>query len=102
LPHEFEGLKREAITAASDAYDARTFKITLGMLSEGKKSTEVALSKATASARELMRVCGMLNDPRSTGVGLWLLTLAALLSDWYAEALDYSQQALAVTVTTLD
>ena len=49
-----------------------------------------------------MQVGRMLNDPRSTGLALALLTWIALLSDSYAEALEYSEQSLAVAVTPLD
>ena len=53
------------------------------------------------SAHELMQVGRLLNDPRSTGLGLGLLTWIALVSDSYAEALEYSEQSLAVAVTPL-
>ena len=55
-----------------------------------------------SAARELMQVGRLLNDPRSTGLGLALLTWIALVSDSYAEALEYSEQSLAVAVTPFD
>ena len=58
--------------------------------------------EASATARELMQIGRISHDPRSMGVALWLLTWAAVFSDSYAEALEYSQQALAVAVTPLD
>ena len=50
----------------------------------------------------LCKLVGRLNDPRSTGLGLNLLTWIALTSDSYAEALEYSEQTLAAAVTPLD
>ena len=60
------------------------------------------MSEARASARELMQIGRQLNDPRSTGLGLGLSALIALTSDSYAEAVDYSEQALSVGVTPWD
>jgi hypothetical protein len=60
------------------------------------------MNDAREAARELMQVGRLLNDPRSTGEGLNVLTWIALGSDSYAEALEYSEQCLAVAVTPLD
>jgi hypothetical protein len=49
-----------------------------------------------------MQIGRMLNDPRSTGLGLSILTWIALLSDSPTEALEYSEQSLAVAVTPQD
>jgi tetratricopeptide (TPR) repeat protein len=49
-----------------------------------------------------MRVGRLREDPRSIGLGLWLLAAIAVLSDSYAEALGYSEHALAVAVTPYD
>src|SRR4029077_4746655 len=49
-----------------------------------------------------MQVGRLLNDPRSTGFGLLLLSIIALWSESYAEALEYSEQSLAVAVTPQD
>jgi hypothetical protein len=57
---------------------------------------------ARESARELIEVGQALNDPRSTGQGLNLLTWIALVSDSYAEALEYSEQSLTVAIAPLD
>ena len=99
--HEFEILKREAIKAASDTTDAyiqnwTRFVIGWEELHRGR------MNEARDAARELMQVGRRLNDPRSTGLGLNLLTWIALMSDSYAEALEYSEQSLAVAVTPLD
>jgi len=99
--HEFEILKREAIKATSDTADAylqswTRFAIGWEEMHRGRTT------EARASARELMQVGGLLNDPRSTGFGLWLLSWIALTSDSYAESLEYSEQSLAVAVTPFD
>jgi hypothetical protein len=60
------------------------------------------MNDARASARELMQVGQQLNDPRSTGFGLALLTWIAVTSGSYAEALAYAEQSLAVAVTPID
>jgi hypothetical protein len=60
------------------------------------------MNHARDAARELMQVGRLLNDPRSTGYGLWLLSLIALFSESYAEALEYSEQSLVVAVTPAD
>ena len=57
---------------------------------------------ARASARELIQVGSLLDDPRSTGLGVALLAWIALMSDSYAEALEYSERSLAVAVTPWD
>jgi hypothetical protein len=98
---EFEILKREAVKAASETADAHIqnwtrFVIGWDELHRGR------IKDARASAQELMQVGRMLGDPRSTGLGLALLTWIALVSDSYAEARDYSEQSLAVAVTPLD
>jgi tetratricopeptide (TPR) repeat protein len=49
-----------------------------------------------------MQVGRLLSDPRSTGLGLLLLSWIELVADSYAEALEYSEQALAVAVTPFD
>ena len=60
------------------------------------------MNDARDAARELMQVGRLLNDPRSTEAGLWLLSIIALISESYAEALEYSEQSLAVAVTPVD
>jgi hypothetical protein len=60
------------------------------------------MNDARDAARELMQVGRLLNDPRSTGFGLRLLSLIALMSDSYVEAIEYSEQSLAVAVTPVD
>jgi hypothetical protein len=60
------------------------------------------LYEARDAANELMDVGRKLHDPRSTGLGLWLLAAIAVASESYSEALEYSEQALAVAVTPND
>ena len=99
--NEFEALNKEAIKAASDTTDAYIqnvirWNIGWGQIHRGR------MTQAREQARELMRLGRLLNDPRSTGLGLGLLTWIAAASDAYADALEYSEQALAVAVTPLD
>jgi len=49
-----------------------------------------------------MQIGRLVGDPRSTGIGLWLLAAIAISFDSYAEALDCSEQALAAAVTPYD
>ena len=99
--YEFEVLKKEAIKAATDTADAyiqnwTRFVIGWEELHRGR------MTLAQELARELMRVGQLLNDPRSTGLGFYLLTVIYIVSDSYSEALKHSEQSLAVAVTPLD
>ena len=101
LLHEFETLKREAIKAASDTADAHIqnwsrFVIGFEEIHRGR------MTAARDTAREVMQVGRLLGDPRSTGLGLALLAWIAQISDSYVEALEYSEQSLAVAVTRSD
>jgi hypothetical protein len=60
------------------------------------------MNDARDAASKLMQCGRLLNDPRSTSIGLWLLSLIALISESYAEALEYSEQSLAIAVTPAD
>jgi tetratricopeptide (TPR) repeat protein len=60
------------------------------------------MNDARDAARELMQVGRRLNDPRSTGYSLLLLSIIAIISESFAEALEYSEQSLAVAVTPVD
>jgi tetratricopeptide (TPR) repeat protein len=98
---KFEILKGEAIKAASETADAHIqnwtrFVVGWEEFHRGRQN------EARDVARELMRVGRTLSDPRSTGLGLALLTWIALVADSYAEALEYSEQSLAVAVTAFD
>lgn len=99
--HEFEILKRDAIIAASETADPHIqnwarFAIGWEEFHRGR------MNDARDIARELMEAGRLLDDPRSTGLGLMLLAWIALLSDSYAEGLEYSEQSLAVAVTPAD
>ena len=98
---EFEILKREAMKAASDTGDSYIQNWTRWVIG-WERVHRGHINDARDSAHELMQVGRRLNDPRSTGLGLALLTWIALMSDSYAEALEYSEQSLAVAVTPLD
>jgi hypothetical protein len=99
--NEFEALKKEAIKAASDTADAHIQNWTRFVIG-WEEFHRGRTTNARDSARELMQVGRLLNDPRSTGLGLALLTWIALVFDSFAEALEYSEQSLAVAVTTFD
>ena len=99
--HELDILKREAISAASDTADAYIQGWTRYVIG-WEEIHRGRMNDARDAARELMQVGRLLNDPRSTGQGLALLTWIALTSDSYAEALEYSEQSLAVAVTPFD
>jgi hypothetical protein len=60
------------------------------------------MNDARVWAHELIQVGQALNDPRYTGNGLWFLSYIALLSDSYAEALEYSEQSIAVALSPVD
>jgi hypothetical protein len=99
--NEFEVLKRETIKAASDTADSyiqnwTRFAIGWEEFHRGR------MIEARNIARELMQVGRMLNDPRSTGLGLALMTWIALVADSYTEALEYSEQSLTVAITPFD
>ena len=88
--HEFEMLKRNAIQAASDTADAYIQNWTRWVIG-WEEMHRGRMNDARDSARELLEVGRLLNDPRSTGFGLNLLSLIAMLSDSYAEALEYQR-----------
>ena len=99
--NEFLALSQEAIQAAShtaDSYIQNLTRFVIGWewIHRGR------MIEAGVSARELMKIGQDFGDPRSTGFGLALLTWIALISDSFAEALEYSEQALAVAVTPFD
>jgi hypothetical protein len=101
LLHEFETLKREMIKAASDTADAyiqNWSRLVIGW----EEFHRGRMTAARDTAHELMQVGRLLGDPRSTGLGLSLLAWIAQISDSYVEALEYSEQSLAVAVTRSD
>ncbi len=100
-PDGFEMLKRDAIQAASETADAYIQNWTWWVIGWGEIERG-RINEARESARKLLDVGRLLNDPRSTGFGLNLLGFVALFSDSYAEVLDYSEQSLSVAVTPWD
>src|SRR5262249_44408212 len=78
-----------------------TFKTGSGQLSDGKISRG-RITYARDLANEVMQVGQLLGDPRSTGLGLWLLAAVAILSESYTEALACSEKALGTVVTPYD
>jgi class 3 adenylate cyclase/tetratricopeptide (TPR) repeat protein len=98
---DFEALKREAIKAASDTTDTNIQNVARWVVG-WEELHRGRMREARDAARELMQVGQMLNDPRSTGFGLWTLAFIALTSDSYTEALEYSEQSLALAITPID
>jgi class 3 adenylate cyclase/tetratricopeptide (TPR) repeat protein len=98
---EFEAIKKQAITAASDTTDAY-LKMWIRWIIGWEEISRGRIDKARDLARELMQIGRLVEDPRSIGLGLWLLGSIAIVSDSYAEALECSEQAFAVVVTEYD
>jgi class 3 adenylate cyclase len=99
--HDFELLRRRAIEASADTQDQ--FVQNQHWLAIGAEELfRGRMGQARDSALKLLEVGRLLNDPRSTGMGLWGLSYIALLSDSYADALEYSEQSLAVAITPAD
>jgi class 3 adenylate cyclase/tetratricopeptide (TPR) repeat protein len=99
--NEFEILKRKATAAASEVTEAGIQTLVRYVIG-WEEMLRGRMNAARASVHDLMQVGQVLNDPRCTGLGLWLLSFIALLSDSYAEALAYSEQCLAVALTEQD
>jgi tetratricopeptide (TPR) repeat protein len=95
--HEFELFKREALTLFS--IDDVFFQTGVRWLIGLQELLRGRFNEARKSARELMQVGQSLNDPRSTGQGLTLLSWIAVGSGSYAEALEYGEQSLSVAIT---
>lgn len=98
---EFEMLKRNAIQAASNTADAYIQNWTWWVIGWGEVHRG-RINYARDSAHRLLEVGRLLNDPRSAGFGLNLLSWIAILSDSYAESLEYAEQSLSVAVTPWD
>jgi hypothetical protein len=99
--HEFEMLKKETMKAVSDTTDAyiqNWSRLLIGW----QEIIRGRVNEARDAARELIRHGSSIDDPRSTGLGLWLLSWIALFADSYVEALEYSEQSSAVAITPLD
>ena len=99
--HEFERLKKEVIEAASNTVDVYIQSWTRFVIG-WEEFHRGRMNDARASAHKLMQVGRRLNDPRSVGLGLGLLTWICVASASYAEALEYSDQSLAAAVTPAD
>ena len=100
-PDEFERLKREALKAASatdDLYIKAWTRYVIGW----EEIHQGRINAARDSARDLMQVGRLLNDPRASGFGLYLLAWIALIFNSNAEALEYCEHALAAAITPLE
>jgi class 3 adenylate cyclase len=98
---EFETLKKETMKAVSDTTDAY-IQYWSRLLIGWQEINRGRVNEAREAAHELMRHGRSIDDPRSTGLGLWLLSWIAYFADSYVEALEYSEQSLAVAITPFD
>jgi hypothetical protein len=98
---KFEIVKREAIEAAADTDDIY-IQIMTRIAIGWDELHRGLITDARDSARESIHIGRKLGDPRSTGNGLAILTWIALMSGSYAEAVDYSEQALSVAIAPQD
>jgi len=96
----FERLSREAIDAASNMNDAylRNAQQVVGWddFHRGR------ISRAHTAAEELMAMGRRMNDPRSTGLGMYLHAWAALTSDDYLQALNFYETCLGIARAPID
>jgi tetratricopeptide (TPR) repeat protein len=95
--NELENLTNEAINnarAIADPYIQYWIRFVIAW----EQFHQGRMLEARESAHELMQVGRVFGDPRPTGLGLSILALIGLLSDSYAEAVEYSTQAMAVAV----
>ena len=99
--HEFEVLKRQALKNASDTTNVY-LQIWIRWIVGWEEISRGRIAEARDLARDLMHIGQRVKDPRSTGLGLWLLGSIAIVSDSYAEALEYSEQAFALVITQYD
>jgi tetratricopeptide (TPR) repeat protein len=99
--HEFENLKKKAMETALNTVDPLLL-ISLWFAIGWEEAHRGRTNEARDAAHELLRIGQQINDPRSTGVGLWVLTWIAVASGSFAEALGYSEQSLAVAITPYD
>ena len=88
----------KAVSDTTDAYIQNWTRWLIGW----QEAIRGRVNEARDAARELMRQGGSIDDPRSTGLGLWLLSWIALFADSYVEALEYSEQSSAVAITPFD
>jgi class 3 adenylate cyclase/tetratricopeptide (TPR) repeat protein len=99
--HQFERLKAQAIEMTlrtTDPYLKAWTRFAIGW----NEMHRGRMNHARAMARELLEAGARMNDPRSTGFGFWILAWVSLVADSYSEALEYSEQALAVAVAPVD
>ena len=99
--NSFEALKREAIETASESADAY-IQNGAGVVVAFAEIHRGRINEARAAAHEFMRIGRESNNPRSTGYGLAILACIAIISNSYAEALEYSERCLTVAITPHD
>jgi len=80
----------------------RTFNTGVELLIGWQEINRGRVNEAREAAHELMRHGRSIDDPRSIGLGLGLLSWIAYFADSYVEALEYSEQPLAFAITPFD
>jgi hypothetical protein len=98
---EYELLKADSIKMASETEDAY-IQIWTRYVIGWEEIHRGRINDARCAAHDLMDVGRILNDPRATGFGFYLLAWIALIFDSHAEALEYCEQSLVVAVTPLE
>lgn len=102
MPREkFDMLKEEAIKAADDTDDSYIKSWTRWVIG-WEEHHRGRMNAARDAAHELMEVGKRTSDPRTTGLGLSLLTWGDISASSYAKALSYSEQALSAAITPFD
>jgi hypothetical protein len=98
---DFTKFKRETINVVSNTQDAFIDTVARSFIAI-EEAGRGRMNDARDTARGLIQVGQQLNDPRSIGLGLNILAQIALFSDSAAEALEYCEQSLAVSITQQD
>jgi class 3 adenylate cyclase len=98
---ELEILERDALDACKESDDP-FIQIWTRYVIGWEEVHRGRLNRARDAAGELMEVGRLVNDPRATGFGLYLLAWIALISESPVEALDYSERALNFVITPLE
>jgi class 3 adenylate cyclase/tetratricopeptide (TPR) repeat protein len=97
----FEALKRDTLRVVSETGDPY-IQIWTRYVIGWEEIHRGRIAFARDAADDLVKVGEALNDPRATGLGLYLLGWIALIFGSYVEALDYSERSLAVALTPLE
>jgi tetratricopeptide (TPR) repeat protein len=98
---EFELTRDEALKAASATSDPY-IRIWVRYVTAWEEFHRGRMAHSRRTALELIELGRETGDPRSLGEGVSILALIAVISDNYEEALEYSEQAIAIGITPLE